>query len=216
MSSLVGDFNLDKDFYSAIIDTEHNNAVLLSGGSYAGFYFEDNSVFNENIEEHHEKTENLAQEDNKTISQNCYDCNRCENCQYKKYFYENTTEKTNTCSNEDKKINKADVASLMDAIVPQYKYIFENYELNNELISLIANSKFVNINDESGNYSIGAIYENEKIKYLCYAIKCNYNTPAPNELGRFYQWLPIDKEDPLSEGYYIVYQDAKDLKIIEV
>ena len=38
-SSMVGDFNIDNDFYSAIIDTENNNQVILSGGTYAGFFF---------------------------------------------------------------------------------------------------------------------------------------------------------------------------------
>ena len=59
-------------------------------------------------------------------------------------------------------------------------------------------------------------YKDEEMKYICYAVMCNYNTPAPTELGDYYQWLPLDKEDPLSEGYYIVFQDASDLKILEL
>ena len=72
------------------------------------------------------------------------------------------------------------------------------------------------INNENNNYSIGAIYENENIKYLCYAVKCLYNTNPPPELGEHYQWLPINKQDPLTDGYYLVFQDASDLKIIEL
>ena len=81
---------------------------------------------------------------------------------------------------------------------------------------LIENSKFVKIGEDGEQYSIGAIYANDQIKYICYAIKCNYNSPVPEELGKNYQWLPLDQEDPLSEGYYIVYQDAVDLKIVEI
>ena len=44
-SSFVGDFEMDKDFYCAIIDTSNNNQVLLAGGTYSGYFFNDNSVF---------------------------------------------------------------------------------------------------------------------------------------------------------------------------
>ena len=54
------------------------------------------------------------------------------------------------------------------------------------------------------------------MKYICYAVFETYNTPAPEEIGEHYQWLPIDKEDPLSDGYYIVFQDTADLKIVEL
>ena len=100
--------------------------------------------------------------------------------------------------------------------MPQFDYIFENYPADEELDKLIEHGKFVKINENAEQYSLGAIYLDGNIKYICYAVKCNYNSPAPEELGKYYQWVPIDNEDPLSEGYYIVYQDAEDLKIIEV
>ena len=52
--------------------------------------------------------------------------------------------------------------------------------------------------------------------YMCYAVKSNYNSTPPDELGNNYQWLPLDKEDPLSDGYYLVFQDATDFKILEL
>ncbi|MBO5954791.1 MAG: hypothetical protein J6Q13_02335, partial [Clostridia bacterium] len=106
--------------------------------------------------------------------------------------------------------------SVLSAIIPQFKYVFENYPQDETLNNLIPNSKFVKINENNEQYSIGAIYEEDEMKYICYAVLCNYNSPAPQELGEHYQWLPLDKEDPLSEGYYIVFQDAKDLKIVEL
>ena len=81
---------------------------------------------------------------------------------------------------------------------------------------LISNSKFVKINENGNNYSIGAIFEGVEMKYICYAVKCEYNAQVPSEIGEHYQWLPLDKEDPMSEGYYVVFQDAKDLKIVEM
>lgn len=203
-SSFVGNFDIDKDFYCAIIDTENQNNVMLAGGTYSGFYFNDTSVFS--------STETNSLETS-IECETCSDEDRCKNCKYKEYFYssqnaeiikpESTT--TNTDSN-----------NILTSILPQFQYVFDNYPPNDELITLLPNSKFVKINENEDEYSIGAIYEDDNMKLICYAIKCNYNQQPPQELGEHYQWLPLDKEDPLSEGYYIVFQDAKDLKILKL
>lgn len=290
-SSFAGHFNIEKDFYCAVIDTDNNNQIMLAGGTYAGYYYDDNSVFS-SMEEKPEPNKSPVQE-NITPHQ-CFNSSdeeeKCASCKYKEYFYNDTSTKdisemqdsktskskivskesvssiqmsnekaemidshnkysTNECIDKtqlniinttndnhvvmqpetlnpklkseddnkesDKRSEKID-ASFLQAMIPQFEYIFENYQQNEELTNLVNNSKFVLIQEASEQYSIGAIYENEEMKYICYAIKCNYNEPVPSELGVYYQWLPIDNEDPLSEGYYIVYQDSTDLKIIEV
>lgn len=291
-SSLVGEFNMNNDFYTAIVDTSNENRVLLSGGTYNGCYFEDSSVItNElsqtdmNISEMvdiHQNNLNLAENvDNLNTQDNLEsnypihcptDCNKCASCVYKEYFYNhennpncnngltyNQNSENTTCLSDEVKANtplkaqnnenshtqqpaelqthqpldlqtKADAQNLnnqqstteeinetmLSSLIPQFNYVFENYPPNTELNSLIENGKFVAINEAGESYSIGAIYQQDKMKYICYAIKCNYNTTPPKELGEHYQWLPTDGEDPLSEGYYIVYQDATDLKILEV
>ena len=291
-SSLVGEFNLSNDFYTAIVDTANENRVLLSGGTYNGCYFEDSSVITSelsqtdmNISEMadiHQNNLNLAENVDNLITQNNLesnypihyptDCNKCASCIYKEYFYnhennphgnngltynqnsENTTflsgevkantplkaqnnENSHTQQPADLQTHqpldfqaKADAQNLnnqqtnseeinetmLSSLIPQFNYVFENYPPNTELNSLIENGKFVEINEAGESYSIGAIYQQDKMKYICYAIKCNYNATPPKELGEHYQWLPTDSEDPLSEGYYIVYQDAEDLKILEV
>ncbi len=204
-SSLVGDFNMDADFYLAIIDMQNANKVLFSGGTYAGFYFNDNSVFNSDAQENKTGDE--------TPVDNLNNCQNCENCKYKEYFYGENVKTANENVKTNEEPHQANL-NLLDSILPQFDYIFKNYEVNEELTKLIENSKFVKMNE--GEYSLGAIYENGQIKYICYAVKVKYNTPAPEELGKHYQWLPLDGADPLSDGYYIVFQDAKDLKIIEV
>lgn len=228
-TSMVGDFDMDQDFYSAIINTV-NNEVLLAGGTYSGYYFNDYSVF-DNTENKSDKP--LITTENQT-SDNCEKfCSNCENCIYKEYFYshnedittDNLVEKKNTKNTINEiKLNtdtqnqdlEQHTTSIIQSLIPQFDYVFENYDNDNILNDLLPNSKFVKINENNEKYSIGVIYENNTIKYICYAILCNYNTPAPQELGKHYQWLPIDKEDPLSEGYYIVFQDANDLKILEI
>ena len=288
-SSLVGNFDMNQDFFTAIIDTQNNNQVIISGGTYAGFFFNDEKVFNriekENPQtdllnfQHYNQTKSLNLEDvstplgsahdtvynseydkaelknqlneenhsdyslfqqaqhNNVESPNtkhdepCEDCNKCLNCKYKEYFYSHVEHEFDDnkpcnpeCSNNvilsevegspNAKHNEQE--SLTNSLIPQFQYVFENYEADEILNNLISNGKFVKINENNSQYSIGAIYNEDEMKYICYAVMCDYNSPAPQELGEHYQWLPIDKEDPLSDGYYIVFQDAKDLKIVEL
>lgn len=205
-SSLVGDFDFDQDFYSAIINTENNNQVLLAGGTYAGFFFNDNSVFSSENEV--ETAENNSAENTTPNS-----CSMCENCKYKEYFY---AEKQSIPPEPTPAKESEFESELTRALAPQFDYVFANYPANTELNSLLPNSKFAMVKENQKEYSIGAIYENNEMKFICYATKCDYNAPPPAELGPHFQWLPIDKEDPLSMGYYLVFQDAKDLKIIDI
>jgi hypothetical protein len=228
-SSMVGNFDINKDFYTAIIDTENENQVIISGGTYAGFFFNDNSVFEENkllhqVEKENPNTNIYEYTKNETENKCEDDCDKCKTCKYKEFFYSNqpinnansnpvslsTNQQNNNISQEIPLEQNSNVENLKT----QFQYVFENYEQDEILTSLIPNSKFAKINENSKQYSIGAIYENEQMKYICYATPCNYNSPAPEELGEHYQWLPLDQDDPLSEGYYVVFQDAKDLKIV--
>jgi len=246
-SSMVGNFDIDQDFYTAIVDTQNDNEVILSGGTYAGFFFNDQSVFNEEfnnsnkvfkrIEKENPNTNLYEYPEQNNLSNPCcvsknqdeQDLERCKNCKYKEFFYSQQIEtkpqeieqnnvfvENENATNIETEQKQEDQKSIIQAIIPQFKYVFENYPQDETLNALIPNSKFVKINENQEQYSIGAIYKDDEMKYICYATLCNYNTPAPQELGEHYQWLPLDKEDPLSEGYYIVFQDAQDLKIVEL
>lgn len=220
LSSLVGTYNIDNDFYCAIVDTEHENIPLVAGGSYAGYYYNDTSVFEEKKD-----TSTLEIVDECPVEDNF---DRCKNCKYKEFFYSQDTLKISQESIEEDPIAPVPDSTLPEAItndnkqdilsslVPQFDYIFEHYPENIELSSLLPGSKFVSIQDGEDSYSVGAIYVEDKLKVLCYAKPTKYNSPVPVELGDHYQWLPLDKEDPLSDGYYIVYQDATTLKILDL
>ena len=284
-SSFVGNFDLDKDFYTAIIDTSKNNEVILCGGTYSGFFFNNQNVFNHiekenpktNLIDYDEEVENAVnhslnndifdetknifqtslEDEHKKVSSQNSSCDRCEHCKYKEFFYsqqeifsqqENFStsamkssynkeclhRENNVLLNEtkcNKNITQTKQAepfenlktnqtkqenSIINSIVPQFEYVFENYTADEILNKLIPYGRFVKINENQEQFSIGAIYEDNDMKYICYAVLKNYNAEPPQELGEHYQWLPLDKEDPLSEGYFIVFQDANDLKIVEM
>ena len=220
-SSFVGDFNLNEDFYTAIINTNQNNKVIIAGGTYSGFCFEGNlqenvakeSILSDYVEEQNNMQNFVAKAHN---LENCDEnCGNCANCKYKEWFYSQNVE--TLPENEEKQDNLQEFVETQATIpnlVEQFDNIFENYTPDTELNNLLPNSKFVKITENNQQYSIGAMFENEKITLLCYAVKSAYNSPAPQELGPHHQWLPIDKEDPLSDGYHIVFQDAEDLSIL--
>lgn len=238
-SSFVGNFNIDQDFYVALIDTEKNNNVLLAGGTYQGFYFNDNSVF---LESENFSSPPKMQPKNQQNNQEekCEEnCDKCENCVYKKAFYlkeennfnlekplQNTTleereeVKENDLIEAESKntveLSKQEIENFALSVIPQIEDLFRIYPEDKILNNLLENSRFVKINEGGEQFSIGAIYKDEVIQYICYAIKREYNINPPEELGKNYQWIPIDAEDPLSEGYYVVFQDVADLKIVEI
>lgn len=220
-SSLVGSFDMNQDFYSAIIDTSQNNKVVLSGGTYAGYFFNEN-VFDSNqtetLQEKIEQEEYTTQQED-TPKEDCFDdCDKCAKCKYKEFFYAENLPKEDMPKQESiiQEKQEEKTSTLLDSIIPQFDYIFSHYDVDEVLTNLIPNSKFVKVSEGHDFYSIGVIYENEQIKYLCYAVFATNNAAPPMEIGKNYQWLPLDKEDPLSEGYYIVFQDAVDLKIVEL
>ncbi len=241
-SSFAGEFDMTQDFYTAIIDTALNNQVVLSGGTYAGYFYNDNLFNTDNSNDTIIDDNQISNNQIADNIDNITECDKCKNCKYKDYFYSHndtdcdinnntnnkeiiiptqninnahTVKSTNKLDTNDNS-NQQSAHTIIDSIIPQFQYIFDNYEQNAELNNLIKNSKFVSIKDNDEEYSIGAIYDNDNLAYICYAVKCNYNTPAPDELGEYHQWLPLNADDPLSDGYYIVYQDAKDLKIVEI
>lgn len=219
LSSFVGDFDMQQDFYVAIINT-NNNEVVLAGGTY-GVHFNNYSVFQkpssyvQNIKrEQEESSQVIHNEENK-----CEDCEKCKTCKYKEFFYAQQTEidlNKNKVLEPQNEMDDAKVYNVLNSIIPQFNYVFENYEHNQELNMLINGGKFVKIADQNEEYSIGTIEKEGEVKYICYAVKAKYNTNPPLDLGKHYQWLPIDNEDPLTDGYFVVFQDAKDLKILEL
>jgi len=250
-SSIVGDFNIDNDFYSAVIDTSKDNMVIVSGGTYDGYFFNDTSVFTHDNPNANYVDVDVASlnRDNSIMTKNNFGnfqadkaidcvanekspCGDCEHCMYKEYFYSSQSSKVESSvesafeSGVENLLNKTLIdcekeqanekpQTVLNSLVSQFKYVFENYPEDERLSGLLPTGKFVEISEADSKYSIGALYEEGEMKYICYARLVGYADQPPAELGEHYQWLPLDKEDPLSSGYYIVFQDAKDLKIVE-
>lgn len=94
--------DLNKEIYCALIDTSKNNDVVLCGGSYSGYFSSDengqNVFLSPQIEEEPEEEVCSEAEQQEEITP-CPNCD-CENCEYKKYFYEQHKQENEIASND--------------------------------------------------------------------------------------------------------------------
>ena len=98
----------------------------------------------------------------------------------------------------------------MYGIKEQIDGLFGKYPEEDFLNQIIPNSKWVKIDYEQNGeyYVVGLMYENDKIKYVCYGVPAVFEEEPPKELSGYPIWFSIDKEDPNGFGYWLTYQDA--------
>lgn len=119
---------------------------------------------------------------------------------------------------DETKTTNSEAENFLNSISEQLNEMFLSYPIDEEITKIIPNSKIVKVTDsvDNSSYVVGVLYENDQIAYLVYGVPAKYNETPPAELGENYQWLPLDPEDPLSDGYYLIYQDASSGKLVPV
>jgi len=120
-------------------------------------------------------------------------------------YYEEEKVKENL--KEDLTNNKSE---FFDSIKSQIEELLNTYEEEKALEEIIPNSKFVKVDlERNGNFYIfGVINENDNIKYIVYGLPGEYSVKPDDEYSKFYQWLPLNQDNPEGYGYYLMYQDA--------
>lgn len=118
-----------------------------------------------------------------------------------------------TFENEDKNVfeeNKHNKSEFLLSVEQQINELLNTYEEEKALEEIIPSSKFVKVDVENnGNFYIfGVIYEYNEIKYIVYGLPGEYNVKPEDEYSKFYQWLPLNNENPEGYGYYLMYQEA--------
>jgi len=131
-------------------------------------------------------------------------CNDCEICEYKKYYLSQMTENKQTT--EETPVQDLFYLEMK----PQLDDLFANNPSEDYLENLLPNSKWAKVKiDEDGNYYVlGLIYEEDKLKYICYGVPGVYQKNAPREISGFPVWFPLDESKPQGFGYWLSYQDA--------
>lgn len=100
-----------------------------------------------------------------------------------------------------------------NSIKDELDKLFDTYQVDEELESLIENSKWVRVpTGEEGYYVTGIIYYDGVPQIICYGVpdKDNSNPPPCNSTCR--QWLPIVEN---GRGYWMMYQSAIDGEFVE-
>ncbi len=104
---------------------------------------------------------------------------------------------------------------FLNEIIYQLDEMFERYPNDDTLNSIIPNSRFISV-DGDNPYVLGVIYEDQMLKYIAYGVPATYNSLPPKDFGRHYQWLPLNPRDVMSDGYFMIYQDALTGTIVEI
>jgi len=115
----------------------------------------------------------------------------------------------NDVDEEDNKETSNNKTDFLSSIEGQIDELLNNYEEEKALEEMIENSKFVKVNSEGENFYIfGVIYENNQIRYIVYGIPGEFSVKPEDEYKSYYQWLPLNPDNPEGYGYYLMYQDA--------
>lgn len=146
--------------------------------------------------------------------------NKCHNCIYKKAFFDSQgkVDSLNDGDSDNDRLLEEEIIeeeAMQEEPLPAfYKEVkkslddlFLSYEPDVVLNELIPSSKWVKVDYEgSGDYySVGLIFEGERVKYISYAIPSVVGSSAPIELEEFSQWLSASE----NSGYWLTYQDAQ-------
>lgn len=155
---------------------------------------DNNGVFWDNVDE----VEEII--DGEFFEANCN--NKCSDCKYRDAFYK---------LGDDVSTPEEKEATFFDGVKEQIDELFKKYPEEEILKQIIPESKWVKIDYEENNeyYVVGLLYENNKIKYVCYGVPSVSLCEPPEEIRGFSQWLPIDSTKEKGFGYWITYQDAE-------
>ncbi len=157
------------------------------------------SVLNEN-EIYLEEQEEIDRLIECEINEDCE--SKCADCKYRDAFFKLEDDMTPAPEPQP---------TFYDDIKEQIDTLFEKYPEEEILKQIIPDSKWVKIDyEEKGEYYVvGLLYEDGKIKYVCYGVPSIYSNEPPEDIKGFSQWLPVDSERENGFGYWITYQDAK-------
>lgn len=174
-----------------------------------------NNIKNDNDEENDEEIEKMIDEE--IEKDKCEKENNCDECVYKNQFYNEPNVETvakKISKQEDKNIfEKKEGDNFFALVEGQVEELLEKYPLEDAITQIIPNSKFVRVdyNNDGTYYIFGVVYneDSETPKYICYGLPAMFGDEAPTQIDGFYQWLPVDAENPEGEGYFIMFQNAE-------
>ncbi len=145
-----------------------------------------------------------------------FEKNSCAKCKYREYYLANHQTETlsNVVANENVISNNDEVEvakTFYEEIKGQVDALFQNNQTEEYLQKMIPSSKWVKVEFERGGdyYVLGLIYEENKIKFICYGVPGVYQKEPPKQLAGYPVWFPLDVNKREGFGYWLTYQDAE-------
>ncbi len=108
-------------------------------------------------------------------------------------------------------LTKYDGNNFYYAVKPQIDEMFVCYPQETSLQNAIPSSRWVRIDEESGYYAVGLIFENQTPSFICYGVPANKDTQPPKEIQDACSWIDVIDENV--DGYWVIFQSAKNGKI---
>ena len=153
--------------------------------------------------------EHLQQEIDEEIDKNMSNCDgRCENCEYKKFYFSQQAHTQQTKQQPVESVLEEEKQSFYLEIKSQIDKLFRENKTEEYLQNIIPCSRWVKVNEGEYAYVLGLIYEENKLRYICYGVPGVYQESPPKNLCGFPVWVALDKEDDQGFGYWLSYQDA--------
>ena len=157
------------------------------------------------------KGENKFADKNNTLKDNMTDKN--EDNFFNSFASSNSLNKENSASNEQNP-----QATYYDSVKWQIEEMFNQYPRFEKMEKAVDNSKFVKVEYNDSHYLVGVLTdpETQNVNFILYAVPGIYSNTPPEELKGHAQWVPLDKDAPDKEGYWLLFQSAKTGENVEI
>ncbi len=87
--------------------------------------------------------------------------------------------------------------------------LFEKFPEDFSLKKVFPLSRWVKITYGTDKfYIVGEVFEDEKVKYICYGVPSKYSETPPKELDGVCTFVPLSLFNAKGDGYWIMFQDA--------
>ncbi len=96
-----------------------------------------------------------------------------------------------------------------DSAKKELDLLFSKFPPDDTLKKVFPYSKWVKIYyAEEKFYTVGVIYSDGEIKYVCYGVPGEYSPTPPKELEGFCSFIPLSVFELMGDGFWMMFQDA--------
>ncbi len=145
--------------------------------------------------------------------ENEFEKNSCAKCKYREYFFKHNPPQTlSSAKMQEEEVSiPEEKPTFYEEIKSQIDNLFSSSPTEQYLQDLIPNSKWVKVEFDKGGdyYVLGLLYEDDKLKYICYGVPGIYQKTPPKQLSGYPIWFPLDRGNNEGFGYWLTYQDAE-------